>query len=493
MERTRLQTGLKAVVIGAGLGGLASALRLRKAGWRVTVCDNGPAPGGKMSRFSRLGFSFDTGPTLLTMPHILSRLYSDLGERLEEHLQLEAVDPHAEYIFPDGTRLIVPPQLEAWLETVRRLEPKDAKGVRLLHAAGERIFRLSELTFFRNHPLTPLCPPPLAALWRLPLRDAWGNYARTVQRRIRNPYLQRIYNRYPTYVGSSPYLSPATLLVIPYLEHAFGAWFVKGGLFRIVESLSELARTIGVELRLNTQARKIECHNGQVTGVVFDEDSRVEANIVVYNGDAAALGAMLGDSSPCDGSPRSLSGVVVLVGLRRKLLNLSHHSVLFSDDYEAEFDDLFKRHRFPKDPTVYVNAPLDSAFAPPGGQALYLMANAPGEVGGDWGEAALASVLERILGKLRQAGLSGNLDPDVEVCEVWHPRRFERRFLAPGGAIYGAASHGWRRAFLRPPNRSTRVRGLYCVGGSFHPGGGVPMVLLSAEIAVNLIKKDFPS
>jgi len=481
------------VVIGAGLGGLASALRLQSAGWRVTVCDNGAAPGGKMSRFRSRGFSFDTGPTLLTMPHILSRLYSDLGERMEEHLQLAPLDPHAEYIFPDGARFIVPSQLEDWLETVRRLEPEDAGAVRLLHAAGEKIFQLSELTFFRNHPLTPLRPPPLEALWRLPLRNGWGNYARTVQRRIRSPYLRRIYNRYPTYVGSSPYLSPATLLVIPFLEHAFGAWFVKGGLYRIVESLSELALKRGIEFRFNTQARKIESRNGHLSGVIFDDGSHLQARVVVYNGDAAGLDAMLDDAKPGGASPRSLSGVVILLGLRRRLLNLSHHTVIFSNDYETEFDDLFKRQRFPDDPTVYVNAPPDPAFAPPGGQALYLMANAPGEPGCEWGEVALASALERVLGKLRQAGLADNLDQEVEVCEIWHPRRFERRFLAPGGAIYGAASHGWRHAFLRPPNRSPRLRGLYCAGGSFHPGGGVPMVLLSAEIAVNLIQKDFAS
>jgi len=476
---------MNAVIVGGGLAGLAVALRLRAAGWKVTVCDNGHAFGGKMNRWQKSGFCFDTGPTLLTMPGVLRDLFAHLGTRLEDHLQLKRLDPHAEYVFPDGSRLTVPADWEQWLETIKDLAPADAAGAMRLHKLGEQIYLLSQDTFFRNHPLTPLRLPPARALRHLPIRHGWGNYAATVQRFIHDPRLRRIYLRYPTYVGSSPYLCPATLLVIPYLEHAFGCWYVVGGMYRIVESLVELACQKGVELVSQVQVQRIEHDHRRVCGVRLHDGTGLPADAVVFNGDAAELPGLLGRPVRPKPGDRSLSGFVVLLGVRERPAGLRHHTVFFSEDYRSEFDDLFGRRRFPASPTVYVNAPNDPALAPPGGQTLFLMANAPGGSSG-WDEATAAAARRRVFQRLRQAGL-----PDLEtmavVADVWHPGRFEQRYLAPGGSIYGDNSHGWRRAFLRPPNRSPHLRGLYCAGGSFHPGGGVPMVLLSAEITAALV------
>jgi phytoene desaturase len=480
---------MRALVVGGGLGGLAVALRLRAAGWDVVLCDNGPNFGGKMNRWEAAGYRFDTGPTLLTMPEVLQRLFRDLGERLEEHLALVPLDPHAEYVYPDGFRLTVPASWEAWRETVRSFAPQDVDGLEALHRLGERIFRLSEETFFRSHPLVPPRMPPLGALRHLPLRHAWGNYARTVARFIGSDYLRRIFLRYPTYVGSSPYLCPATLLVIPYLEHAFGAWYVKGGMYRIVESLVALAEARGVELLPGAEVVRIEHDGRRARGVRLRDGGRIEADAVIFNGDAAALPGLLGSPAASPLKGRSLSGVVVLAGLRQRPTGLRHHTVVFSADYRAEFDALFRERRFPDDPTVYVNAPGDALRAPAAGEALFLMANAPGDSTLPWDERAVEQARRRIFERLRAAGLP-DLEGSAEVCEIWHPGRFAERYLAPGGAIYGDNSHGWRRAFLRPPNRSRRIAGLYCAGGSFHPGGGVPMVLLSAEMTAALVMAD---
>jgi len=481
---------MNAVVIGAGIAGLAVALRLNKQGWRVTVCDNGPTPGGKMNSWRTGPYRFDTGPTLLALPAILRRLFGDLGERLQDHLTLEALDPHAEYVYADGFRLAVPAAWDRWVEVVRALEPRDAEGLQRLHAVGARIFRLSELTFFRGHPLVPPRLPPLSALRHLPLRHAWGNYARTVERLLHNDRLRRIYLRYPTYVGSSPYHCPATLLVIPYLEHAAGVWKVRGGMYRIVEALAELARRRGVELLLGAEVTAIEQRENRAVGVRLASGSRLPADVVVYNGDAALLPALLGETPCVRPTARSLSGVVILVGLPRKIPGLAHHTIFFSSDYADEFDELFRRRRFPGDPTVYVNAPDDAALAPPGGQAMFIMANAPADPDATWSREQVQQATERIFTRLERSGLRG-IREQAEVFDVWHPGRMASRYLAPGGAIYGDHSHGWRRAFLRPPNRPRRPRGLYCAGGSFHPGGGVPMVLLSAEITARLIQRDW--
>jgi len=481
---------VKAIVAGGGLGGLAAALRLRAAGWEVTVCDNGPTPGGKMNRWSAGGFVFDTGPTLLTMPHVLSRLFAALGERIEDHLELEPLDPHAEYIYPDGSRIRVPARVEDWLAAVREIAPADAEGVGWLHELGERIYRLSEGTFFLNHPLLPFGPPAAGSLRHFPLRHAWGNYARTVARFVKDHRLRRIYNRYPTYVGSSPYRCPATLLVIPYIEHTFGAWRVKGGMYRIVGALLRLAKERGVEVMAGAAVAEIEGGGERVTGVRLEDGRRIESAVVVFNGDSASLEQMLDGKERFKPESRSLSGVILLAGLRTALSGWNAHTVVFSADYEREFADLFERSMFPEDPTVYVYAPRDEAMAPSGAQSVFLMANAPGDGRMAWDEAAAREASQRMLERIRRSGLAVLAD-SLEVFDVWHPGRFEKRFLTPGGSIYGENSHGWRRAFLRAPNRVRGIRGLYCTGGSYHPGGGVPMVLISAEITVRLILRDW--
>lgn len=481
---------MKVVVIGGGVAGLAVALRLGSCGFEVTLCDNGPALGGKMNRWSAEGFCFDTGPTLLTMPEVLRRLFTDLGQRLEDYLNIESLDPHAEYVYPDGFRLTVAASWEQWTTAVRLLEPDDVAGVERLHEIGRKVFMLSQETFFRRHPLIPPQLPPLRALRHLPWRHAWGNYAKVVERLLRNSRLQRIYLRYPTYVGSSPYLCPATLLVIPYLEHATGVWFVRRGMYRMVEALSGLAAARGVELITGAQATEIEHRQGRVRAVHLANGVRLASDVVVYTGDAAVLPSLLGYSAKAPQGARSLSGFVILLGLRDRIEGLRRHTVFFSADYREEFDDLFLRRRFPRDPTVYVHAPDDPGLAPPGGQALFLMANAPGEPACLWDRQAAQIALEAVLGRLERSGLRG-LKQRTAIMDLWHPGRLATRFLAPGGAIYGQNSHGWRRAFLRPPNRLARPRGLYCAGGSFHPGGGVPMALLSAEITARLVKQDW--
>ncbi|MGC8761404.1 MAG: phytoene desaturase family protein [Bryobacteraceae bacterium] len=478
---------MRAVIVGAGLGGLALALRLRAAGWDVTVCEHGPAPGGKMNRFRAGGFTFDTGPTLLTMPHVLERLFTFLGERMEDHLSLECLDPHAEYVFADGSRLRVPARASEWLEMVGEFAPRDVAGVRKIHEIGERIFRLSEGTFFRNHPLLPVGPPPLAAFRHLPLRHAWGNYARTVARLVSDPRLRFIYNRYPTYVGSSPYQTPATMLVIPYIEHRFGAWRVRGGMYRIVETLERLATGLGVEIRTGATAVRLLLEGGRAAGVELQSGERIAAPLVVFNGDSDRLPVLLGRPARPRPDSRSLSGVILLAGIRR-ITQLETHTVLFSESYEKEFGELFEHCVFPSDPTVYIYAPRDPELAPEGGQSLFLMANAPGDGRSRWDETAAAEAVRRMLERLRRSGLA-DVANEAGIFHVRHPGLFEQRFLAPGGAIYGQNSHGWRRAFFRPPNRVAGVPGLYCTGGSYHPGGGVPMVLMSAEITAALIAR----
>ncbi|HEX8557544.1 MAG TPA: phytoene desaturase family protein [Pyrinomonadaceae bacterium] len=490
--------GRRAVVVGGGLGGLATAVRLAAEGWRVTVCEQGPRLGGKMNTLERDGFRFDTGPSLITMPWVFEELFAAAGSSLSEHVTLRQVSPLADYVFADGARLTYTTSLPEWLAAVRELEPRDADGFLRFMRLGARLFELSRETFLRRAPFAPPDLRSLRAMRHLPLgRRAWGSYHAAVAAHFRSPRLRQLFDRYPTYVGSSPYRSPATLAVIPYIEFAHGGWHVEGGLYRLVESLVALARSLGVALHTGARVRSIELNGGRrVRGVRLADGTGVEADVVVMNGDAALTDALLGGAGgagrPGPRAARSLSGFVMLLGLKRKVEGLRHHTVYFSADYRAEFSQLFDERRFPDDPTVYVCAPgrTDASVAPAGGEALFVMANAPA-CETPWDARLTEQARARVFARLAKGGFP-EVARGAAVCDVWTPDRFERDYLSPGGSIYGTHSHGWRRAFLRPPNRSRRVGGLYHVGGSSHPGGGTPTVLLSARITTDLIRRHEP-
>jgi len=284
------------------------------------------------------------------------------------------------------------------------------------------------------------------------------------------------------------------LLAIPYLEYAYGAYYVAGGLYQLVYALVSLLEARGAELRVRAKAVRIHTTEGRAAAVELADGQQLEADVVVFNGDAACLPQLLNCAiAPRRETPRSLSAFVLLLGLKRKLDGQHHHTVYFSPDYDQEFTELFgtdgQLPRFPVEPTVYVNAPSrsDVALAPANGETLFIMANAPA-LGSQWDATTTQTARKRVLAKLAAGGLSIS-SADIAVESIWTPSRIEDQYSMPGGAIYGQASHGWRGAFIRPANRDRRIRGLYLVGGSSHPGGGTPTVLLSARIVEKLVNR----
>lgn len=482
----------RAVIIGGGLAGLATALRLRKSGWHVTVFEAGPNMGGKMNRWCQGGFRFDTGPSLITMPWVFRDAFAAGGGKLEEHVELRPLHPIAEYRFDDGTRFEYSSQLPDWLTTLRRIAPGEEAGFFRFLNLGARLFEVSRQTFFRRSPFERPAPGEWRAMRNMPLSPGWGNYQRTVNGFFQSPYLRQLYGRYPTYVGSSPYRSPATLAVIPFIEFAFGGYSVPGGLYRIVEGLVALAQQAGVELCVNAPVTRIKTRNktnrNVACGVELASGEQIEADVVVMNGDYSATAELLGESK-APFKNRSMSGLVFLFGIRRELPGVHQHTVLFSGDYRREFSQIFDERRFPDDPTVYVNVPSrgDRSLVPGSGETLFIMANAPATAE-SWDDGMVARARERVFARLRQAGFP-EFEQDIVVSDVWTPSRIASRYLMPGGAIYGYDSHGWRNAFLRPRNSNPNVGGLYHVGGSTHPGGGTPTVLMSAEITCRLIER----
>jgi phytoene desaturase len=477
------------VIIGGGLGGLAAGIRLAALGCRVTVCEQGESFGGKMNQWESKGFRFDTGPSLITMPWIFEELFEAAGSRLKDHLEMIPMHPLSTYSFDEGTRFTYTTDLPQWLETIRQIEPRDVDGFLRFLKLGARIYEVSQNTFMRRVPFAPPQLRDAPALRHFPINNAWGNYAKVVADHFHSPLLQQLYNRYPTYVGSSPYSSPATLLIIPYIEFAFNGWYPQGGLYRIVESFMNMAKHLRISLLPNAKVESIEHHQHQVKAVKLTDGTRLSAEIVIANCEAADAKIMLGVPQATRLKPqeRSMSGLVFLLGVKRNLPELQHHQIYFSADYEREFSQIFIDRHFPDDPTIYVNCPSrnDRTTIPGVGEALFVMANAPAN---DWDDAMIAEARRRVFNRLRCSGFP-DIKSDIVVENVWTPNRIAARYQMPGGAIYGTHSHGWRNAFLRPPNKDREYRGLYYVGGSTHPGGGTPTVLLSAQITADLIQK----
>lgn len=484
--------GRRAVVIGAGLGGLAVALRLASAGWRVTVCERYGSIGGKMNQIEEGGFRFDTGPSLITMPWVFEELFESVGERLEDHIQMVRVAPLCRYLFDDGSRLEMTVRLPDWLAAIRNFEGRDAAGFLRFLSMGAAALELSRATFFERSPWERPSMADLAALRRpLPLRTVLP-YATVVERSCRDPRVRQVLNRYTTYVGSDPRRTPAMLSVIPAIEMLHGGWHIRGGLYRLVRVLGALCERHEVGIRTGAHVERILTDGNRACGVGLRGGENLPADVVVMNGDAARLPRLLGQTTASAEreADRSLSGLALLYALRGKLDGWPHHQVLFSGDYSREFDDLFERRRFPSDPTVYVNVPTrtDPSMAPEGCEIVFVMANAPAYDGDLWDVSMLGEARDRMLARLDRAGLMSALS-GADLVAALTPRWLADSFDMPGGAIYGANSHGPRRAFLRHPNKARRVGGLYCVGGSVHPGGGTPTVLMSARITADLIGK----
>jgi len=302
-----------------------------------------------------------------------------------------------------------------------------------------------------------------------------------------------IFDRYMTYVGSSPYKTPGTLCVVPYIEYAQGGWHVRGGLYEIIRSFLNLMETLGVELRLNAPVAEIAHSGKRVKGVRLENGDRIDADVVIMNGDASTAGLLLGREGYRAYPPeeRSLSGLIFLFALKNRHSDWHHHQVLFSKDYPKEFSQLFDERCFPDDPTIYVNMPsiTDRSLTPGDGEVMFVMANAPANEKVRWDAEGIESARQRVLKRLQASGFP-DFEHEIVVSDVWTPARMEQTYDMPGGAIYGRNSHGKKNAFIRPFNKDLRFKGMYFVGGSTHPGGGTPTVLMSARITGNLIEKN---
>lgn len=478
------------IVIGAGLGGLATACRLAREGHSVTVIEKNATVGGKINIVESDGYRFDTGASLVTLPDIITELFRDCGARLDEHLGLKPLDVICRYRWSDGTTVDTFADIDRTAEELSRIDPEDGRALKGYLEDARTKFDIAERTFLQkslNELPDLLTPSNLPDLLRI---SSFRTLASLNSSRFRSEKIRQIFNRFATYNGSSPYEVPATFSLIPWTEFGLGAWYVMGGIHEIPNAIAALAERLGVEIVTRTEVEEIVVEGRNAIGVRTAKGF-LEADAVVSNADAVETHRRLLDSDRFSSREPSCSGFVLLLGTRRKFDSLAHHNIFFSDDYRKEFDEMFGDRRPATDPTVYVCATsrTDSSQAPQGHENLFVLVNAPYTSDRtDWISEA-AGYRNLIIGKLEDAGLEG-LGDSIDFEKTITPDDFETTYHANRGSIYGLSSNGIMAAFKRVPNRSTDYRNLYFVGGAAHPGGGIPLVLLSAKMTAGLLTKD---
>jgi 1-hydroxycarotenoid 3,4-desaturase len=493
----------RVIVIGAGVAGLAAAIELAARGIEVLVLERAQTPGGKMREVQVGDVRLDAGPTVLTMRWVFDELFEHAGASFEAAVPLRAAEVIARHAWSEREQLDLFGDVARSADAIGALAGRaEAEGYRRFCADARAIYETLERPFLRapRPSVTGLVRSigvqRLGELWRIrPFATLW----RALHDYFRDPRLRQLFGRYATYVGSSPFQAPATLMLVAHVERE-GVWLVEGGMHRIAVASAALAARHGAILRFGAEVVEITAARGRATGAVLANGERLEADAVLCNADVAALaagrfGATGARGAPARGSaPRSLSAVTWSLVAKTAGFRLVHHTVFFSSDYRAEFDDLFRLARLPREPTVYVCAQDRDArdgASPPGPERLLCLVNAPASGDARSFEAAEIEPCERrAFERLARCGL--DLQRRAEATVMTTPADFERLFPATGGALYGAACHGWRAPFRRGGPR-TRVPGLYLAGGSTHPGAGVPMAGLSGRLAASAILADLAS
>lgn len=475
-------------IIGAGIGGIATAIRLAAKGYQVHVFEQSDMPGGKISEIREQGFRFDTGPSLFTLPVLVDELFELCGEDPRDYFRYQRLDSSCKYFWDDGMRVT------AWSESERfALEMEAQTGVKAskVKAFLDKSRRLYDLTsgvfiFSSFHKIRNFFTRAyLKVLRRVFELDALKTMHQRNTQWFGNPRVVQLFDRYATYNGSSPYLAPATLNVIAHLEHNMGAFFPERGMYQIIDELVALAKRKGVKFFYHHAVQRVMVQDKQVLGLVVNGEKRYYDS-VVSNVDVGLFYQHLlpGAKAPRFSKrvQRSSSALIFYWGINRAFPELDLHNILFSTDYRKEFEHLFRYRTIAPDPTVYVfiSSKVVGGDAPAGMENWYVMINVPENIG-QYNDRMIEKARQQIIGKINQV-LQTDIEKHILFEKQNDPRSIESRTGSPGGSLYGPSSNDPLAAFSRHPNFRSRYRNLYFCGGSVHPGGGIPLCLASARI-----------
>lgn len=491
-------------IVGAGLGGLAAACTLAARGHKVTLFDKNPWLGGKAAVWESEGFRFDMGPTILTVPRVLERVFAEAGRDMHRELDLVRLDPQWRCFYEDGSVLDLREKPEAMRAELERVAPGSAAGVEAFLKVAERIADVSDRFFFWKAVEDLRDTMDLrSGMSVATLRDVLAirmhrTVAQQVSRDVKDKRVAQMLEHFIQYVGSSPLASPAVLCGIAHMQVGEGVWYPMGGTRAVPEALARLAGDLGVDLRPGVDVARITTEAGRATGVETASGERVAFDRVVSNMDSVRTYRELVGGEAGARFERSrkreaaCSGVVLYLGLREAYEHLAHHNFVFSRDPEEEFAAIYDRGEPAPDPTAYVAAPArtEAAVAPEGGEALYVLVHTPYlRPHHDW-RAMLPEYRRVILDKLKRTAGLEDIEERIVTEASLTPQGIHDRYKVLDGAIYGLASHGKMLGAFKPGNRSRQVRDLYLAGGSAHPGPGMPMALMSGWIAADTLDRD---
>ncbi len=485
----------KAVVIGAGVAGLATAIRLSANGYKATVFEANSHAGGKLHAKTIDGYRFDLGPSLFTMPWLVTELFELHGKNPEAYFKYSRKQTICNYFWEDGTTFSMPADGQEFIESAASRFGEDIRVLEDYLSQNKKKYDRTHTLFLEKslHKMgTYISKDTVKALLDIGGMGINTSLNKHNKKAFRSKKLVQLFNRYATYNGSSPYKTPGIMSMIPHLEMELGTYFPEGGMHSITTSLQQLALEVGVSIRFEHPVDSILVEKGKAIGIRCRGENHM-ADFVASNMDVYPTYKKL---LPQEWHPkkvlrqeRSSSALIFYWGIAKTFPQLDLHNILFSEDYPTEFDHLFQKKSIYTDPTVYINitSKENPKDAPEGHENWFVMINAPGNYGQDWDQLkkqARAAILQKISSVLKV-----DIAPHITTEFTLDPRGIEKTTSSYRGALYGAASNSKFSAFLRHPNFSTKIKNLYFCGGSVHPGGGIPLCLLSAKIVSDLIPK----
>ena len=490
----------KAIIIGSGVAGLATAIRLACDGFNVTIFEKNTYPGGKLSALEQDGFSFDAGPSLFTCPQLIEDIFKYANEPIESYFSYQKLNNTCNYFFSDQTFIKASANTKEFAKTLALHNKEEEKQVIKYLSRAEHLYQNTG-SFFLNHSLhrisSYLNKSLLKAFKGFKLQYLIQNLNQYNVKFFKHQNTVQLFNRFATYNGSSPFLAPAMLSLISHLEFNDGVYYPKGGMISITNALYQLAIKKGVKFEFNQTVEEIVIEKRNVVGIIVHE-SFIAADFVVSNGDVYfTYKNLLKNTNAANKilkQERSSSALIFYWGIKKVFPELDLHNILFSENYKAEFESIFKTKSIYPDPSIYINITSKmepGEQAPLGNENWFVMINVPASAEIDWNKAR-KEYKQFIIQKINKT-LKTNIENYILTEEVLDPKLIESKTSSYLGSIYGTSSNSIFAAFLRHPNFSTQYKGLYFVGGSVHPGGGIPLCLQSAKITAEIIQKDLNS
>jgi len=484
----------KAIIIGSGIGGIATALRLRSMNYDVTVFENNNYPGGKLASFDLGPYRFDAGPSLLTMPHFIDELFDLFNENPRDYFNYKKKDISCRYFWDDGTKLNAYSEKSKFINEINKVLGVKESTISTYLLNAKRKYDLTKSMFLEQslHKLkTYLSKDLLIGLCNVFSFQINKTLNQVNELELKEPHLVQLFNRFATYNGSSPYKTPGMMTLVQHLEQEYGTYVSDKGMNNITKSLYDLALRQGIDFKFNSFVSQILVSGKRAIGVSVGEES-YSSDIVVSNMDIVPTYRNLLKNyyqpEKTLSQERSSSALIFYWGINKEFKNLDLHNIFFSNDYKKEFQSIFEKKSIFSDPTVYINITSKDVKgdAPDNCENWFVMINSPNDSGQDW-DNMIDEVKSNILKKINRL-LNIDLEDYIEYEKVYTPKTIESTTQSYMGSLYGSSSNNLMSAFLRHPNFSNKILNLYFCGGSVHPGGGIPLCLLSAKIVSQLIK-----